>query len=261
MHQNSHAEGVFFLDFRSGRSGNAAFPQGADEGQVHAGRADDRGQDRQFRHHLCRRLHAPADLRRSPITPNMPMPMTLLRICSAASPTIFYFEDAAGNEIDPRQYIVGSNNFKKMSQELRIASPSDRAVPGHRRRFLPAPVQRHPAGISARQSGRRSFSVNGLPGNNWLTKQERIDSDYALFGEVSFDVTPQITLTGGGRYYKFNNTLFGFAGFGRNPDFIQGDGRAIRPAERGRQQPDRRRPMLHGQRRYAARISVERHGH
>ena len=31
--------------------------------QVHPGRADHRGQDRQFRHHLCRRLHGPADVR------------------------------------------------------------------------------------------------------------------------------------------------------------------------------------------------------
>ena len=65
------------------------------------------------------------------------------------------------------------------------------------------------------------LSVNGVPGTIWLTKQERIDRDYALFGEVSFDVTPQITLTGGGRYYKFDNTVYGFAGFGRNPAFIQ----------------------------------------
>ena len=69
------------------------------------------------------------------------------------------------------------------------------------------------------------LSVNGRPGLIWLTKQERIDRDYALFGEASFDVTPQITLTGGGRWYKFDNTVFGFAGFGRNPDFIPGSGR------------------------------------
>ena len=68
-----------------------------------------------------------------------------------------------------------------------------------------------------------TLSVNGCPGTLWLTKQKRVDRDYAVFGEASFDVTPQITLTGGGRYYKFDNTLFGFFGFGRNPAFIQGD--------------------------------------
>jgi outer membrane receptor protein involved in Fe transport len=55
----------------------------------------------------------------------------------------------------------------------------------------------------------------------WLTKQERIDRDYALFGEATYDITPTITLTGGGRYYKFRNTVFGFAGFGRDPDYFQ----------------------------------------
>jgi len=37
----------------------------------------------------------------------------------------FYFEDAAGNDIDPRQYIVGKEHFKKMSHEVRIATPQE----------------------------------------------------------------------------------------------------------------------------------------
>ena len=59
-----------------------------------------------------------------------------------------------------------------------------------------------------------------FPGLLWLTRQDRKDKDYALFGEASFDVTPQITITGGGRLYKFDNTLFGFAGYGRNLAFV-----------------------------------------
>ena len=35
------------------------------------------------------------------------------------------------------------------------------------------------------------LSVNGFPGTLWLTQQKRVDKDYALFGEASFDVTPQ----------------------------------------------------------------------
>ena len=41
-------------------------------------------------------------------------------------------------------------------------------------------------------------SVNGLPGTLWLTKQKRVDRDYAVFGEASFDFTPNLTLTAGG---------------------------------------------------------------
>ena len=132
-----------------------------------------------------------------------------------------YYLDDNDQLVDPRQYIDGSNNFKKTSQELRIASPGDRPF----RVIAGAFYQRQTNDIF--QDYRVDnlgalYSVNGSPGTLWLTKQERIDRDYALFGEASFDVTPQITLTGGGRLYKFNNTVFGFAGFGRNPAYFQG---------------------------------------
>ena len=44
----------------------------------------------------------------------------------------------------------------------------------------------------------------------------------AFFSGTSFDITPKITLTAGGRLYKFDNSLIGFFGFGRNPGFVQG---------------------------------------
>ncbi|MEO7635486.1 MAG: TonB-dependent receptor [Sphingomicrobium sp.] len=128
-----------------------------------------------------------------------------------------YFYDNAGRDIDPTQYIVGTNHFKKLSQEVRIASPADKPF----RVIAGAFYQRQANDIfqDYRVDNLADFlSVNGRPGTIWLTKQERIDKDYALFGEASFDVTPQITLTAGGRLYKFDNSLFGFAGYGRNPD-------------------------------------------
>jgi outer membrane receptor protein involved in Fe transport len=132
-----------------------------------------------------------------------------------------YYLDNAGNTIDPRQYITGGDNFKKMSQELRVATPIDKPF-----RVLLGAFYDHQANDILQEyhvdNLADALSVNGRPGLLWLTKEKRIDRDYALFGEASFDVTPQITLTGGGRYYKFNNTVFGFAGFGRNPAFIQG---------------------------------------
>ena len=132
-----------------------------------------------------------------------------------------YYQDNAGNQVDPRQYITGGNHFKKMSQELRIASPSDkpfRIIAGafYQRQGNDILQEYHVDNLAD------ALSVNGRPGLIWLTKQKRIDRDYALFGEASFDVTPTITVTGGGRYYKFDNTVFGFAGYGRNPAFFQG---------------------------------------
>lgn len=133
----------------------------------------------------------------------------------------FYFQDSAGNTIDPRQTIDGSDHFKKLSQELRISSPQDKRF----RVIAGAFYQRQSNDIFQNylvSNLAPLLSVNGRPGTLWLTKQERIDKDYAVFGEASFDVTPQITLTGGGRLFKFDNSLFGFFGFGRNPAFIQG---------------------------------------
>src|SRR3546814_3999783 len=57
------------------------------------------------------------------------------------------------------------------------------------------------------------LEVPGTVDNIWLTKQIRVDRDYAAFGEVSFDITEQLTLTGGGRVYKFDNSLVGFFGY------------------------------------------------
>ncbi len=123
------------------------------------------------------------------------------------------YVDNAGNLIDPRQHITGKNNFKKLSQEVRVASPVDRPL----RVLVGAFYQEQTNDIFQDYQIDKladEYSVPGYPGTVWLTKQKRKDLDYALFGEVNFDVTPQITLTGGGRLYKFDNTLFGFAGFG-----------------------------------------------
>ena len=51
---------------------------------------------------------------------------TVFTRTSAALAYYFYFHDAAGNTISPQQFIVGTNHFKKMSQELRFASPADK---------------------------------------------------------------------------------------------------------------------------------------
>jgi len=132
----------------------------------------------------------------------------------------FYFNDAAGNPLaNPQQFIVGTNHFKKLSQEIRVASPADKPFRVIAGAFFQ--VQKNFIHQDYKVDGLApELSVNGFPGTLWLTQQKRKDKDYALFGEASWDVTPQITLTGGGRLFKFDNTLIGFFGFGRNP----GDG-------------------------------------
>lgn len=136
----------------------------------------------------------------------------------------FYYQDNAGNNVVPTQRIVGSDHFKRLSQELRISSPADqpfRVVGGvfYQRQSNLIHQDYQIPNLGAQ------VSVNGLPGTLWLTQQRRVDRDYALFGEASWDITPTLTLTGGLRGYKFDNTLIGFFGFGRNPGADSEDGR------------------------------------
>jgi len=134
----------------------------------------------------------------------------------------FGFKNDAGQTIDPRQVIVGNDYFTKVSQELRVASPQEnrfRVVAG-----LFYQLQTHlieqdyqVANLAA------NASVNGRPGTLWLTLQDRKERDYAIFGEGSFDILSNLTLTAGGRGYIYDNTLAGFNGFG-NPSAVGGPG-------------------------------------
>jgi outer membrane receptor protein involved in Fe transport len=130
----------------------------------------------------------------------------------------FYYKDNAGNNVDPRQHIIGTDHFTKMSHEVRIATPSDKPI----RALVGAFYQKQTNHIFQNylvDNLATDLSVAGYPGTLWLTNQDRADKDWALFGEANWDVTPNITLTAGGRLYRFDNSLFGFAGFGKNPNF------------------------------------------
>ncbi|HEY4070174.1 MAG TPA: TonB-dependent receptor [Sphingomicrobium sp.] len=125
------------------------------------------------------------------------------------------YTDNNGNPINPRQHIVGSDHFKKMSQELRVATPSDRPVRGLVGLFYQN-QKNHILQDYLIDNLATSLSVPGWADTLWLTNQQREDKDYAIFGEGNWDITPQITLTAGTRYYKFDNTIIGFNGFGQD---------------------------------------------
>lgn len=126
------------------------------------------------------------------------------------------FVDALGNKIDPRQHIEGTDHFKKMSHELRVASPST-----DRFRLVAGMFMQHQSN-DIHQDYRvdnlaPNMSVNGFPGTLWLTQQHRTDRDYAMFGEATYDVAPTFTVTAGIRVFMYDNDLIGFWGFGRDP--------------------------------------------
>ena len=140
-----------------------------------------------------------------------------------------YWYDNDFNPIDPTQYVVSDDSFKKTSHELRVTSPADKRL----RLTAGLFYQRQEHNIEQHYiiDGIADFlEVDGQTDNIWLTKQIRVDRDYAAFGELSFDVTPKLTLTAGGRYYKYDNTLVGWFGFNNftddgngyssNPDYL-----------------------------------------
>ena len=138
------------------------------------------------------------------------------------------YVDNNGNVIDPRQYIIGTDHFQKMSQEVRIGTPADRPI----RAIVGAFYQYQKNHIFQDYLVTNladDLSVTGYPGSIWVTNQRREDKDWAIFGEANWDITKHLAVTGGLRFYRFDNTLFGFAGFGLgNPGgFSTGQNRCL----------------------------------
>ena len=141
-----------------------------------------------------------------------------------------WYYSATGGCVDPSQYVLGDENFERMSHEIRLQSGQD-----NRFRWIAGLFyQRQEHYFDLR------WSVDGLnPADSavengnvvWLTNQDRVDRDEAIFGEVYFDLTDTVTLIGGVRYFEYENSLYGFNGFVghctgyyENGVFIQDDG-------------------------------------
>ena len=123
-----------------------------------------------------------------------------------------YFYDNAGGLVNPNQYIEGVDTYRKSFGELRVASPADAPV-----RFIGGLFAQRQSHIIDQNyiidNIADSITVTGTDSNIWLTMQKRVDRDYAAFGELTYDLTEKLSLTGGLRYYKFDNSLQGFFGF------------------------------------------------
>jgi len=129
----------------------------------------------------------------------------------------YYFVDNAYLRINPNQYILSDDSFTKQSHELRFSTPPDKPV----RVIAGLFYQRQTHNIEQNyiiDNLRDEWSVFGNTDNIWLTKQLRVDRDYAAFGEITWDVTSKLALTGGLRLFKYKNSLVGFFGY-NNPGF------------------------------------------
>ncbi|MFO1186844.1 MAG: TonB-dependent receptor [Alphaproteobacteria bacterium] len=146
-----------------------------------------------------------------------------------------FFYDNLLNLVDPTQYIIGRDLFTKHSQEVRLVTPSDW-------RF------RYTAGLFYERQSHHilqdykvvgdiadSISVTGWPDTIWLTNQLRVDRDYAIYFEASYDLTPSLILTGGIRGFYADNSLRGFFGFSAGFSLNTGENKCflLAPSEPG----------------------------
>ncbi|WP_336978433.1 TonB-dependent receptor [Altererythrobacter fulvus] len=125
--------------------------------------------------------------------------------------------DNNGDQVSPNQYIRGGDKYRRLFGELRVASPADAPL-----RFIGGIFgQRQVHYITQHyiiDDIADDIQVPGTDDNIWLTAQKRVDRDLAAFGELSYDLTDRLTLTGGMRVYYYKNSLEGFFGY-NNPGF------------------------------------------
>jgi outer membrane receptor protein involved in Fe transport len=137
-----------------------------------------------------------------------------------------------GTPIMPEEFVIDGGYFEKWSHELRVSTPADEPVratvglfiqrqlhdiwqlytmPGYGYTSVYSPPVPGPNAFAD------SISVPGFPGAIWLTDEQRVDRDQAAFAQVTWDINAQWALTGGERYYRYDNSLLGF--FGSSPSY------------------------------------------
>jgi iron complex outermembrane receptor protein len=130
------------------------------------------------------------------------------------------FPDGHGGFLDPDQQYTAFDKYTKLSNEFRVASPADYFVRG-----LFGLFQERQTDLTTSNFLVPGLGASGDPravptaGDDIFYKHlNRVDRDFAVFGELAWDIRPNLTLTLGGRYFTVNNTLLGFSGFAGNAE-------------------------------------------
>jgi len=129
-----------------------------------------------------------------------------------------YWRDNAGNPIDGQQVVVTRGHYVKWSDELRVNTPQSQPVKATAGVFVQRQLhdiweQYLMPGYGTGHGLADSLSIPNLPTTIWLTNEQRVDRDSAVFGQVTWDIAPDWSVTGGVRYYKAKNSIEGFYGY------------------------------------------------
>jgi iron complex outermembrane recepter protein len=135
---------------------------------------------------------------------------------------------------EPQEFVITNGHYTKWSQELRLSTPQQWPVKGIVGLFaerqvheiweqytIPGaggnPETQNPQGLAP------DLSMPGVYGNTiWLTDEERVDRDKAAFGQATWDIDSQWSVTGGIRFYHYENSLQGFYGYSANYGNLSG---------------------------------------
>ncbi|HUA87859.1 MAG TPA: TonB-dependent receptor, partial [Steroidobacteraceae bacterium] len=155
-----------------------------------------------------------------------------------------YWVNNSGQTIMPQEFVIGDNHFQKWSQELRVSTPAQyflRATFGgflqrqlhniDQQYTMPGYGWTQVTGGPGNPNGLSDYySVTGLTNTIWLTDEQRVDRDKAIFLQADWDIVPNLTLTGGARQYWYDNSLTGFYGYSAGFSSHTGEAVCFAPA-------------------------------
>ncbi|HEY1725860.1 MAG TPA: TonB-dependent receptor [Steroidobacteraceae bacterium] len=139
-----------------------------------------------------------------------------------------------GTPIDPVELVNTIGYYQKWSHELRLSTPTDLPVHATIGAFIERqlhdiweqyvmpgygftnPYGGNPDGLAS------ALSIPGRNNSIWLTDEQRVDRDKAVFLQATWDITSQLSLNGGVRYFDYDNSLEGFYGFSLAYDNLSG---------------------------------------
>jgi outer membrane receptor protein involved in Fe transport len=131
----------------------------------------------------------------------------------------------AGSYTEGQEFVITRGHYTKWNQELRVSTPQEYPVKSTFGVFAERQVHEiweqytmpgldgnpytfNPQGLAS------GLSIPGIQANSiWLTDEERVDRDEAVFMQIGWDITSSLELTGGFREYKYENSLQGFYGY------------------------------------------------
>lgn len=128
------------------------------------------------------------------------------------------FVDGAGNFIDPTQRVVLGDKYTKQTHELRVSSPQADRFKITAGLFLQRQTDDIDADYIIPGLGRSATPI-AVPTSTdaiFITRAFRVDRDYAMFADASFDITDKLTINAGIRGFIAKNTFQGFSGFRSN---------------------------------------------